>query len=169
MSQDQKIIKKTGNDAHAYETTYHGCAQCVLKALQENLDLGDDLTFKAASALAGGMARMGEACGSLLGGVLAISLAFGRDRLEVTSESPAYMRAHKLAGELAERFREELGGIRCWDVQTTLFGRSFDLNNPSEAQAFVEAGGYEKCPEVARKAAELAAEIILREKEAGLE
>ena len=164
MSDDSKLIEKAGNAAYEYEKTYHGCSQCVLKALQDTLDLGDGLTFKAASALAGGVARMGESCGSLLGGVLAIGLAFGRDRLEVTSESEGYMKAHRVAGELGNRFKAEFGGTRCWDVQTGVFGRSFDLRDPLEMKAFLEAGGHEKCPEVARKAAELAAEIILREK-----
>ncbi len=165
MSDNIKIIEDIGNTAYAYEKTYHGCSQCVLKALQDHLDLGDDLTFKAASALAGGVGRMGDACGSLLGGVMAIGLAFGRERLEVTSDSSAYQKAQLLSGELGDRFKKEFSGIRCWEVQTTVFGRSFDLRSSAGVQAFREAGGYEKCPEVARKAAKLAAEIILREKE----
>ena len=79
----------------------------------------------------------------------------------------ALQEAQQLAGELGDRFREEYGSIRCVDVQTSIFGRSFNFRDPADAQAFGEAGGYEKCPEVARKAAMLAAEIILRERREG--
>ena len=164
MPDDSGLIEKAGTRAYEYEKTYHGCAQCVLGALQDTLDIGDNLTYKAASALAAGVARMGESCGSLLGGVLAIGIVFGRDRLEVTTESEGYQKAHRLAGELSNRFKTAFDGVRCRDVQTGLFGRSFDLKDPSDMKAFLEAGGHEKCPEVARKAAEIAAEIILREK-----
>ena len=164
MLDNAKIIEAVGNAAYENEKTYHGCSQCVLRALQDHIDLGDNLTFKAASALAGGAGRMGEACGSLLAGVMAISLAFGRDRLELTSDSPAYQKAQQLAGELGDQFIEEYGSIRCWDVQTAIFGRSFNFRDPADVQAFREGGGYEKCPEVARKTARLAAEIILRER-----
>ena len=57
-----------------------------------------------------------------------------------------------------------LGLVRPITGWVRVFGRSYDLKDPLEMQAFLEAGGHEKCPEVARKAAELAAEIILREK-----
>lgn len=164
MSDDAKIIEEIGNAAYENEKTYHGCSQCVLRALQDHLDLGCDLTFKAASALAGGVGRMGEACGSLLGAVMAIGLAFGRDRLEVTSDSPAYQKAQQLAGEMGDRFREKYGSVRCLDVQTSIFGRSFNFNDPADVEAFGEAGGYEKCPEVARTTARMAAKIILRER-----
>ena len=68
------------------------------------------------------------------------------------------------AGEFAERFRNELGSIRCREIQLSLFGKPFNLRQSEEREQFLAAGGYEKCPEVARKAAQLAAEIILREK-----
>ena len=165
MSNNAEIIKKAGFDAYEYEKTYHGCAQCVLKALQENLDLRDILTFKAASSLGGGVARMGEICGALLGGIMTINLAFGRDALVVSSESPEYQRAHQLSAELSDRFQAKHGGLCCRDVQRDIFGKSFDMRNPSEREKFLSAGAHEKCPEVAREAATLAAEIILRERE----
>ena len=89
-------------------------------------------------------------------------MAFGRDELEDIADSPKYQQAQEYAAELGERFEKELGSIRCREIQKSIFGRSFDLRKPEEREAFSAAGGYEKCPEVARKAARLAAEIILR-------
>lgn len=155
-------VKKIAETAYEYEGTYHGCSQCVLRALQDHLRLGDRESFKAATALAGGIARMGETCGALVGGIMAISLAFGREELEDSGTSPGYARAMELSVELCRRFREEFGTTRCQDIQKSLFGRSFNFWDPQEREEFRRAGGYEKCPHVARKAAELAAEVILR-------
>ncbi len=159
-----KLIEEVGERAYEYEKDYHGCAQSALKALQEHLNIGDDLTFKAASALAGGGGRMGGVCGALLGGMMAISLAFGREKMEPSEDSAGYETAHNFAGELGDKFREAFGGITCREVQKSFFGRSFDLRNPDERKLFHSLGAYEKCPEVVRAAARLAAEIITRER-----
>ena len=45
------LIEKIGNMAYDCESTYHGCSQCALIALQDGLGLGDKMSFKAASAL----------------------------------------------------------------------------------------------------------------------
>lgn len=155
------LVAKIGEAAYVYERTYHGCSQCVLAALQDCLSLGNRDSFKAATALAGGIARMGTTCGSLVGGIMAISLAFGREVLEDSATSQGYAQAMDLGGELCLRFEKEFGSTQCREIQRSLFGRSFDLRNPQERKEFRIAGSYEKCPQVARRAAELAAEVIL--------
>lgn len=155
------LVTKIKETAYEHERVYHGCSQCVLSALQDHLGLGSRDSFKAATALAGGIARMGETCGALVGGIMGISLAFGRDRLEDSATSPGYARAMELGGELCQRFEKEFGSTQCREIQRALFGRGFDLRDPVEREEFRKAGGYEKCPYVAGKAAELAAAVIL--------
>jgi C_GCAxxG_C_C family probable redox protein len=155
------LVVRAAEAAYVYERTYHGCSQCVLAALQESLGVGSRDSFKAASGLAGGIARMGRTCGALMGGLMGIGLAFGRDGLEDSTTSQGYVRAMELGGELCRRFEKEFGSTQCRDIQKSLFGRSFDLRDPQEREAFREAGGYEKCPHVAGKAAELAAAVIV--------
>jgi C_GCAxxG_C_C family probable redox protein len=159
-----ELLEKIGKTAHNYERVYHGCSQCVLKALQEHLQLSDGEAFRAASAFAGGVARMGETCGALSGGIMAIGLAYGREKLEDTMHSHGYAKAMELSIKLCERFEKEFGSVKCRDIQKSLFGRAFDLKNPREREEFVKAGGYEKCPEVVKKAAQFAAELILEGK-----
>jgi C_GCAxxG_C_C family probable redox protein len=155
------LVVRAAEAAYIYERTYHGCSQCVLAALQESLGLGGQESFKAATALAGGIARTGTACGALVGGIMGIGLAFGRDVLEDSATSQGYTRAMELGGELCRRFEKEFGSTQCHEIQRSLFGRSFDLRDPEEREAFRQAGGYEKCPYVAGKAAEIAAAVIL--------
>ena len=158
---DRELLERIGNTACNYEKEYHGCSRCVLKALQEHLKLGNEENVKAAVSFGGGTARMGETCGSLSGGIMAIGLAFGTDKLEYAATSPPYQKAMQLSIQLCNRVKAEFGSTKCWSIQESLFGRHFDLNNPDERAQFAEAGAYEKCPEVVRKVAMMAAEIIL--------
>ena len=50
--------------------------------MQEKLGLPNGNVFKSASALAAGVARGGETCGALTGGVMAIGLLVGREKIE---------------------------------------------------------------------------------------
>lgn len=161
----EELIKKIGDLAYYYELTYHGCSQCVLKALQDSLNIGDNLTFKAATAFAGGIARSGEICGALSGGIMAISIVYGRDKLEETATSKEYLKATELSIKLFEEFKQEFGSIKCADIQRKLFGRSFNLRKEEDRQEFVKAGAYGPtgCPQVVKKGAMLAARIILKE------
>jgi C_GCAxxG_C_C family probable redox protein len=155
------LIARVAETAYVYERAYHGCSQCVLGALQDCLGVGGKDSFKAATALAGGIARLGATCGALLGGLMGISLAFGREALEDSTISQGYARAMDVGGELCRRFQEEFGSTQCSEIQRSIFGRSFDLRDPGEREAFRQAGGYEKCPYVVAKAAELAAAVTL--------
>ena len=59
MSQElskEELLDKIERVAQQYELGYRGCARCTLLTLQENLKLGDDLTVKAATPLAVGIA-----------------------------------------------------------------------------------------------------------------
>jgi hypothetical protein len=57
-----------------YEKTYHGCSQCVLAAIMDVMDEGDDQVFRSASGLAGGLACSSRAtCGALTGRIGVLS------------------------------------------------------------------------------------------------
>jgi len=160
----EDMIKKVGDLAYYYELTYYGCSQCVLKAIQDSLNVGDSLTFKAATAFAGGIAEAGEVCGALIGGIMAISLIYGRDRLEEATTSSRFLKAMELSRILYEEFEKEFGSVKCRDIQEKLFGRSFNLRDEEDRRKFfIEVGshGPSGCPQVVRKGAMLAAKIIL--------
>jgi len=126
----------------------------------------DEGAFKAGSALAGGVARMGETCGALTGAIMAVGLAVGRERIEDTAQ---YRRAMAPAQEVYERFREIEGASLCPEIHKIRYGRSFQLTDPEQYKAFLEAGGHGEtgCPDVCAHAAKIAAETILRLREEG--
>jgi C_GCAxxG_C_C family probable redox protein len=127
--------------------------------LQEKLDLRDAGAFKAASALAGGIAGRGETCGALIGGIMAIGQVLGRESLE---DREQFQKAMVPAGEMYERFKEAVGHTLCAEIHRILFGRSFRLYEDEEKEAFLAAGGRgpDGCPQVGSKAAKIAASII---------
>jgi len=58
----EELLDKIEKEAHDYERDFHGCSRCVLKPLQDNLDLGDEASLKASTTLAAGVAMRGETC-----------------------------------------------------------------------------------------------------------
>lgn len=56
----EDLVRKIGDLAYYYELTCHGCSQSTLKALEDSLNIGDNLSFKAKTALAAGIARTTE-------------------------------------------------------------------------------------------------------------
>lgn len=160
---DSKLSEKAANLAFKYQKEYRGCSQCVLKALEESLGLDIGLAMKASTALAGGIAMMGDCCGALLGGIAAIGLAFGRERLEDGWASREYTEAHYYAAELCDRFKKELESTKCRNLLKARLGSS-DLRKTAELRRLISAGALSCCPDIAAAAARLAAGVILEGK-----
>jgi C_GCAxxG_C_C family probable redox protein len=167
---DESIIKEIRRKAHMYDQ-YSGCSQSVLLALQEGLVTGNEDSFRSATVLAGGVARRGETCGALLGGLLALGVVHGRSRIE---DTPSYVAAMAVADEICDEFqrklKEEFGfnepleSTLCSEIQTGIYGRSFNLREQEEKEAFLAAGGHsdDGCYKVCGIAAEVAAARLLR-------
>lgn len=138
--------------------------------MQEELGLGDLQSFKAATVLAGGVAGRGETCGALLGALMALGLAVGRERMPDTEK---YRQAMVPALEMSRRFQQELQAqfgfsapletTLCREIQARIYGRPFDLTDPRDYGAFLAAGGHssEGCPKVCAVAARVAGEQLM--------
>ena len=165
-----EIIQRVKAKALANDK-FSGCSQSVLGALQEEFDIGDMQSFKAATVHSGGF-RRGETCGALIGGLMGLGLAIGRERMEDTD---TYQKAMDVSDEISRRFKEELRkqfgsgqelkSTLCTEIQERVLGRSFEF--PREYEAFLEAGGHSDtgCPKVCSIAAQVVAEKILEIKE----
>jgi len=112
--------------------------------------LGNQEAFKAATGFAGGYADIGDICGAPSGGLMAIGLAFGRDKLEETGLSENYQKVMDLGLKLYNRFKKLFGSVRCYDIQNAVFGRHFNGEN---SRKFEKLDGYEKCANVVEKVA----------------
>jgi len=167
---DKRRVKEIRRKAHEYDR-HSGCSQSVLLALQEGLDIGDIESFKAATALSGGVARRNETCGAILGGLMALGLVAGRERMEDTEQ---YVRAVKMADETCNefqrrlekefKFKEPLKSTLCSEIQTKIYGRPYDLRDTTQRESFLAAGGHSDhgCYKVCGIAAEVSAERLLK-------
>ena len=163
-NKNNEIIQRAYDIAYNYEATRGSCPQCVLAALKETLDVGDEATIKAADALAGGTALSCEGtCGALVGGMLAIGSLVGRE-YESFRRGERKRRVFSFAHKLYTKFIEEYGSPLCCNVQKHLFGRSYCLLDAKQYAAFEKAGAHvDKCPSVSGNVAKWTATIIIED------
>jgi len=164
MDSTQQLLDKAYDLAFQYEAKRGSCPQCVLAALKETLDVGDENIFQASQGLAGGTSLSSQGtCGALAGGMMALGALIGRTYQEFT-EGEKKRLVFKYTKLLYDKFMKEYGSPLCRDVQTKLFGRSYNLMDKKEYEAFEKAGAHvDKCPSVAGNTARWTAEIILTE------
>ena len=151
--------------------------RCVLTALQRNLDLGGKESFRASFAFAGGVARNCEVCGALIGGLMAVGLAYASDKLgyphgpgasvkgdpkENAEVAERYQDVMERSSIICDRFREKFGSLRCADVQRAIRGKFFDLRDPKQLGEYRRPEIHDECAKVSRVAGRLAAEEILK-------
>lgn len=164
MTSQKDILDNVYQRAFTYEAQLGSCPQCVLAALKETLDVGDENVFQASQGLTGGTALSSKGtCGALAGGMIAISSLVGRTYQEFT-EGQKKRLVFKYTKLLYERFIGEYGSPLCCDVQKKIFGRSYNLLDKEDYAAFEKAGAHvDKCTSVAGNAAKWTAEIILKD------
>jgi len=157
-----KLINAVSISAYNNNRTYEGCARCVLAAINEHLRLtsteGFNESIKASTALSAGIARMGETCGAMIGGIMALGLEFGSEDLRLFDR---YADTMRISRELFLKFSDQYGTVKCAEIQEKLLGRRYNFFKEEDREAWYKEGGLEKCPSVCATAAGLAAEIIL--------
>jgi C_GCAxxG_C_C family probable redox protein len=136
------------------------CAQASFVTLDEHFALGGGAVVKALTPMPG-IALRGETCGAVTGPLLALGLAFGRDRLD---DQAGFNNSLPPAREFCRRFEAEFGSTRCEEILSSRLGRSFDLARQADFAAYQACGGLESCTAVIRAAARMAATIILEER-----
>jgi C_GCAxxG_C_C family probable redox protein len=133
------------------------CAQASFAALDEHFALGGQAVLKALTPLPG-IALRGETCGALMGPLLAIGLAFGRERLD---DQAGFRDALPPAREFCRRFEAEFGSTNCAGILRGRLGHTYDLSTQADFADYCRCGGVESCTAVIRSAVRQAAIIIL--------
>ncbi len=92
----------------------YNCAESVLMGLAESGAVEEsDLMPRIATGFGGGVGRCGEICGALSGGIMALSLRFGRTNPD---DKEARARTYPKVAGLVEAFEQEFGNVRCLDL-----------------------------------------------------
>ena len=91
----------------------YNCAQAVLYSACSHLQWDRDTALKISTGLGAGMARSGQICGAVSGGILALGLKHGRgehDEKTKTQDTYARVRAFMAA------FEKKHGSVKCADL-----------------------------------------------------
>lgn len=122
-----------------------------MRVMQEYMGYEDELTFKAATGFGGGVGRMGDICGALTGGVMAIGLQYGRATKEDEKSGP---RTYGLTEKLYGLFEEEFGSPTCYDIIKT------NLRDEEERKRWVNEGGPQRCRDLVKTTARMVKQVI---------
>ena len=91
----------------------YNCAQAVAMAFADLIDADEKTVAKLTSGFGGGVGRMREVCGSILGMTFIMSALYGYDD---TSNLSAKAKIYGEIQGLADKFREENGSIICREL-----------------------------------------------------
>jgi len=162
----EKILDRLAKKAGDYEEVSISCSQGTLAALQEEFNLaGGEDVIKAAMFMPG-IASRKETCGAVVGGLMALGLVLGRDKINDpepnTPEAKEQMfKLREKAWRFCEEFKKEFGSTMCGDIRPRIMGRDYNSMDPIERQQFLDDDGPKKCRVPPEKAARIAASIIL--------
>jgi C_GCAxxG_C_C family probable redox protein len=120
------------------------CAQAVFAAFATTFGMEESRMLKLASPFGGGVARRGQVCGAVSGGLMALGLARGAD------DPSAKEAAYQLGQEFLTRFESRHGSILCRDLLC------FDISTDIGRQQANEKGLFKTlCPHFVGDAVEI--------------
>jgi C_GCAxxG_C_C family probable redox protein len=128
------------------------CSQAVLSAYAEDLGLDGETALRVAGAFGGGMARTGQTCGAVSGGLMVIGLRFGAVNAQ---DKASKERAYAAGQELMAQFVERNGSLQCKDLL------GCDLSTPEGRQmAHEQRLTAARCPRFVEDAARIVEELL---------
>ena len=150
------ITDNFGEKAAALFATGMNCAQAVFCAFADVFGMDADTAAKVSSGLGGGVGRMREVCGSVLGAAMVCGLKLGSaDPADLTSKAKVY----EVIQRIGARFKEANGSIVCRE----LLGQTDAA--PGSATPEARTASYYRrrpCAELVRMAADILEDELAR-------
>jgi len=114
------------------------------------------------------LASRKETCGAVIGGLMALGMKFGRDKVRypepATPEGREELfKTRDKAWRFCEEFKKEFGSTMCGDIRPKIMGRDYNSMDFADREQFLKDGGPKKCRVPPEKAARIAGLIILEE------
>lgn len=133
----------------ACKNFYNGCncAQSVLCAFSNKIDIDSKTCMKLASSFGGGMGRLREVCGAVSAMFMVAGLLKG---YEIAGDDIGKTRQYQLVQQLAKEFKNQHGTIICRE----LLGLSGE-DNPTPSKRTAQYYAERPCAEFIKTAAEI--------------
>jgi len=129
-------------------TQGYNCAQAVLLAFADELDIDKNTALKLSSSFGGGMGRLREVCGAVSGMFMVVGLKYGsQNPLDIKAKTEHY----KLIQELASHFTEINHSIICRE----LLGLNVKVDNPVPSERNEQYYKKRPCVELVCDAAKI--------------
>ena len=169
----EALLDKAYELGVGFERFSGSCSQCTVAALHEILGF-EPAIVKVASSSCGGHAGLSAGtCGAVVGGTIVLDYYLGRpaELLSAEREIPgghdALENGMEASKAFCQKFIDEYGSVLCPGVQKKVYGRSFNLQDPSGWDAFIAAGAHTdptKCMRVVGNATRWALEVLIEKK-----
>ncbi len=136
---------------------YHNCAQCTLVGIQRSTGSENEDLTKASTGFGGGIGGIQSTCGALTGGVLGLSLKYGRDASYLSGPVDAALKKQEEAIEQTARlvkwFEREFGSTLCAELRKSHMGTNLSLGVPWQNEWANQLKMRDRCTEFAAKTA----------------
>jgi C_GCAxxG_C_C family probable redox protein len=139
--------------SHALSTFDSGfnCSQSVLTAFCNDFGLHDEMAFRVACGLGGGMGRMAKTCGVVTGAFMVIGLKYGQTQ---SDDKAAKEKTYGLVKTFADIFAKEHGSIECRELLAC------DINTPDGLKTANENNLFKTiCPKYVESAVKILEKI----------
>ena len=172
LSQEQ-LLEKTYSLGVAFERYSGSCSQCTTAALHEILGFEPVIVKISSSSCGGHCGLSAGTCGAVVGGTIVLDYYLGRpaELLSATEDLPegkeTLHNSMESSRAFCKKFSDEYGSILCPGVQRKIYGRSFNLQDDTDWEAFLAAGAHtdpSKCMSVVGNAARWVLEILMAKK-----
>jgi C_GCAxxG_C_C family probable redox protein len=134
------------------------CAQTSFAILNEDFDLEGEQILRALTPFPG-IALRGETCGAVIGSLMALGLAYGRDDM---TDWKGYIGSLPSARRFCRQFEEQNGSTACAAILQEKLGQTFDLADQVQALEYANAGGPDACSEVVASAIAIASKGLAK-------
>lgn len=141
--------------AKKYFTDGYNCAQAVVLAFADEMNIGRDEALKLASSFGGGFGRLREVCGAFSGASIVAGIKYGYSNPDATDEKADH---YKLIQQMAAEFEKRNKSIICKDL--TGMGRDGHIPEARSKEYYQKR----PCADLVYDAAEIL-EKLINEKE----
>jgi C_GCAxxG_C_C family probable redox protein len=142
-------MSEIGAQAEATFSQSYNCSQSVFSVFAVEAGLDEKIALRLASPFGGGLARRGEVCGAVTGGLMALGLVRGTDTPASKEE------IYRLSQEFMDRFKARHVSLLCRELIDC------DITTPEKHQAAAAKGVFRSiCPLLVREAAEMVQELL---------
>lgn len=163
-----EILDWVAKRAYELQDKYHGCAQCGLLAIQEAFGWQDEILFRAATGLSGGVGGTRSVCGVISGGALALGMKYGRDLALLKGPTELGVRGQttgiEMVGRLCKWFEREFGSTICKELRQRHTGMDLEFGVKWQAELADKFKMHEYCCEIQARTIRRVAALILNPK-----